>query len=236
MRPEPAGPSTNSGASGTDASASGPAGPSARSSAAAIRPWPISASVPRGAANGSSEPLSQSGSGFPQRCSRPPRASTNRRGESRGAAPARRALLSQSERSISQPTARASANQKRLPPAPAHRARLSQSEGTKRRAGCPSRAPSPSSLFIGRSSRQSSTAPSPDALQSPAPSRSAQPIGRRYPAGGGVPGAVSHSPLPGNALLGDGGLLPGNGASWARLRACADETGRTMCTRRRRDG
>lgn len=56
------------------------------------------------------------------------------------------------------------------------------------------------------------------------------------PGRGGVPGAVSHSPLPGNALLGDGGLLPGNGASWARLRACADETGRTMCTRRRRDG
>ena len=51
--------------------------------------------------------LSQSRSGNPQRCSRPPRSSTNQRGESRGAAPSRRALLSQSERSVSARSRRA---------------------------------------------------------------------------------------------------------------------------------
>lgn len=51
--------------------------------------------------------LSQSRTSNPQRCSRPPRSSTNQRGESRGAAPSRRALLSQSERSVSARSRRA---------------------------------------------------------------------------------------------------------------------------------
>ena len=184
--------------------------------------------------------LSQSRSGNPQRCSRPPRSSTNQRGEPRGAAPSRRALLSQSERSVSARSRRAAQPIRRgsLPLPPTARSQPIGGHGGGGGGSCtafPRADRCLSSLYIGHCSRQSSAAPFPDELHCPAPFRSAQPIGRRYPAGGAA-GAVSHSPLPGNALLGDGGLLPGNGASWARLRACADVLGCTRCTRRHGDG